>query len=139
MHFVACLVNLSISQTNEEHCLISKCRFLGSAPQVTDVQVVLVDDRPDLNNPTNFPDSMASIVTYAVLGNTPLPVDALSAKENFRKLISATRIPVIPVNLTDTIDSFAFLESLGLDYHTMTERDVLLQQVKVIWQQLLGQ
>jgi hypothetical protein len=100
--------------------------------------VVLVDDRPDLSNPTNFPDGMASIVTYAVLGNTPLPVETLSAKLNFRKLIAATRIPVIPVNLTKSSESFALLESLGLNYRHLGERDILLQQIKVLWQQVLG-
>ena len=106
---------------------------------MTDVQVVLVDDQPDLTNPTDFADNTtASIVTYAVLGNSPTTVDLRDAKEKFRTLLGFTRIPVIPVNITQDGNLFAFLESIGLTYTDETQRDELLQSIKDIWISLLG-
>ncbi|GAV06136.1 hypothetical protein RvY_16167 [Ramazzottius varieornatus] len=135
-------VLLAYASTNDRDVALQQLTQVWEdalAPMVTDVQVVLVNDEPDLTNPTDFADnSTASIVTYAVLGNSPSAVDQRDAKEKFRSLLSFTRIPVIPINTTQEGNLFAFLESIGLTYTNDTQRDDLLQSIKEIWSNLLG-
>ncbi|XP_055338618.1 uncharacterized protein LOC129588442 isoform X2 [Paramacrobiotus metropolitanus] len=121
------------------------------APQVNDVQVVLVDDLPapsNLSHQYARSKSKANLIIYVVLGNTEDPIDTNAAKLAFRDELAETKIPVTPVNLTSpdatnvvnhaTNETFAVLDSVWVKYNTPEERDDLLRRVKTIWESLLA-